>query len=131
MAGPHSQNDLDCPCRSANCHRNIDFLLGAFFRRGDGAFPTQATSIAPSGSESFRAHEIHTAIPSQSASSSERPVARRRISKRPTGGVVSFLLMAGPAGRTHSAMVGGNCDLCRCSAAVRFDSKAPGAFGAL
>src|SRR4029077_4943531 len=94
----------------AGRHPNIDFLLRAFFRGGDGAFLPQATSIAPSGSESCRAHEIHTAIPRQSASSSERPVARRRISKRPAGGVVSFLLMAGPTGWTHSAMAGWNCD---------------------
>src|SRR5205823_5487629 len=125
------ENDCPHPGRFAGRHRNTDFLLRAFFRCGDSAFLTQATSIAPSGSKSCRAHEVHTAIPRQSASSSERPVARRRISKRPASGVVSFLLMAGPAGWTHSAMAGWNCDLWRRSAALRFDSKAPGAFGAL
>src|SRR5207249_9395080 len=105
------ENDCSHPGHFSCRDRDLDFVLRAFFRRGDGAFLTQATSIAPSGRASCRAHEIHKTIPRQSASSSERPAARRRISKRPTGGVVSFLLMAGPAGWTHSAMVGRNCDL--------------------
>ncbi len=33
--------------------------------------------------------------------------------------------------RTHSAVVGWNCDLCRGGAVLRFHSKTPGAFGAL
>src|SRR5204862_2016292 len=87
------EDDYLYPGRFAGGDRDIDFLLVALLRSRDGAFPAQATSIAPSGSKSRRTHEIHKPFPGQSASSAERAAARRRSGKCRAGGVVSFLLV--------------------------------------
>ena len=112
-------------------HRNPDFLFGAVFRAGDSALLTEAASIAPAGSESRPAHEIHPGIPGKSASRSEHSAAGRRTRKCGPGRVVPRVLVGRSAGRAHPPVAGRDCDLCRCGAAVRFDSENPGAFGAL
>src|SRR5207247_7975779 len=126
-----SRNDSRHPSRFAGCDCDLDFLFRALFRSGDRAVLAQATSIASSGSESSRTHQIHTTLPEKSAPRSKRPAAGRRTRERCAGGVVSFFSVGGAFRRTHSAVVGWNCDLCRGGAVLRFHSKTPGAFGAL
>src|SRR5262249_38982644 len=113
-----TENDWPDAGHFAGRYHSFDFLLRAFFRCGDGAFPIEATSIAPPGGESFGPYEIHTTFPRKSASSSKRPAARRRIGERDPDRVVPFLLMGGTAGRTRSSVAGWHYDLCRCGAAL-------------
>ncbi len=125
------EDDSRGPRHTAGRHLGFDLLFRTLFRSRDSPLLTQATSIAPSGSESRQAHEIHTTFPRKSASRPECPAPGRRTRECSFSSVVSLLLVGGPTGRTDSAVGGRDRDLRNCRAALRFNSKAPGAFGTL